>query len=174
MATGHSPKGNWWECWDPSLGPSVVRPPVIPLPTMWPTQSLTVDFLHMAGWLANCSWLAGWLAISKCQPDPPLADIWWPSVLLLGSGWPVLRCTPCRNILWLSVILLHLWFRFTFGQMYPPQPETSCGQVWYCFRSCWPVYLRVSLVPAAMVTPAPLAYIKIVAVKKVIFICWDD
>ena len=34
-------------------------------------------FYHMADWLANCSWQAGWLAdclSNKCQPDPSQAE----------------------------------------------------------------------------------------------------
>ena len=46
-----------------------------------------------------------WLDI----PPSPGTDTSWPSVLLLLSGWPLVRCT---------------------GQMYP-LPETSCGQVCY-------------------------------------------
>ena len=59
-------------------------------------KSDRLTFLHMAGWLATCSWLTDYC--TKCQPDPPLSrDIWWP-----------------------SVILLHLWVRLTFSQMYSP------------------------------------------------------
>ena len=32
----------------------------------------------------------------------------------IGSGWPLVRCTPSRDILWPSVIIL--WVRLTFGQ----------------------------------------------------------
>ena len=65
-----------------------------------------------------------------------------------------------------------LWVRLPFHQMYP-QAETSCGQVWYYVRSGWPGYWRVSLVPAAIVIPAPLAYIKFVAVKKLIGLLYE-
>ena len=46
--------------------------------------------------------------------------------------------------------------RMTFGQTYPPGRDIL-----------WPsvMLLQVSLVPATMVIPAPLAYIKVVAVK---------
>ena len=116
---------------------------------MWPTQSLT-------GW-HFCTWLVGWLTgyLTKCQHDPPQTEIVCGQVcdyFIFGSGWPLVRCTP--------------------------QAETSCGQVWYYCRSGWPVYWRVSLVPAATVIPAPWAYIKVVAVKKLVlcfvFICLDN
>ena len=45
-------------------------------------KSDRLKFLHMAGWLASCSWLAGYL--TKCQPEPPPGkDILWPSVIQL-------------------------------------------------------------------------------------------
>ena len=114
----------------------------------------------------------------------------WHLCQIFGSGWPLVRCTtpgwgfglgwhlirytPTRDILWPNVILL--WVRLTFDQTSGqadlwsdvPLLETSCGQVWYYIRSGWPVYWRVSLVPAAMVIPAPLMYIKVVAVKNLI------
>ena len=65
-------------------------------------------FYHMAGWLANCSWQAGWIPIKEnVKPDPPLGrDILWPSVWLLWSHRPVVRCNP----------LMRLQVRLTFGQ----------------------------------------------------------
>ena len=72
---------------------------------------------------------------------------------------------PGRDILWPIVILLwgefDIWsdfqVRMTFGQAYP-QADIL-----------WPsmIQLQVSLVPAAAVIPAPLAYIEVVAVKTV-------
>ena len=46
-----------------------------------------------------------------CQVDlwldvSPGRDILWLSVLLLWSGWSLVRCTPSRGILWPSVLLL--------------------------------------------------------------------
>ena len=148
--------------------------PVLPLPTMWPTQSWQIDIFAL-GWLAGQLQLVGWLMgyLTKCQPDPPQAETSGAkcvtTLVRLTTPWG-------RDILWPSVIL---WHYLTFGSGWPsvrgtPKPETSCGQVWYDFRSGRPVYLRVSLVPAAMVIPVSLAYIKVVAVKKLIFICWDD
>ena len=102
-------EGNQWEYWHPGLGPNVVGPQFSC--HQWCDHLTGWHFLHMAGWLVNYSWLVGWLTgyLIKCQPDPPGRDILCP-----------------------SVILLHLWVRLTFGQMYP-LPETSCGQVcYYC------------------------------------------
>ena len=74
-------------------------------------KSDKLTFLHMAGWLANCSWLAGWLAVKQMSTWPsPGRDIWWPSVLLLWSGWPVVKCTPHRQR-----HLVATWYYFTFG-----------------------------------------------------------
>ena len=89
--------------------------------------------------------------------------------------------------------LVRLWVRLMFGQMYPhpsplcplnapPPPQyrhavakssTTSGQldIWSAFGSGWPVYVRVNLVPAAMVIPAPWVDIKVVAVKKLICYC---
>ena len=136
---GHSPKGNQWECWNPGQGPNVVRPPVHLPPTMWPTQRLI--FVHMAGWLANCSWLADWLSNKMST---------WPSLQAEISGGQVC-CYFGQVDPWSDV---------------PSQTEASCGQVWYYFRYGWPVYSRVHLMPAAVVIPGPLAYFKVVAVKK--------
>ena len=149
----------------------------------------------MAGWLANCSWLAGWLAIKQnINPILPrqrhlVAKCVTTAVrLTCGQMYPQAE-SSCGQ-----VIVLHLWVRLTFDQMYPhgqrhlvakcdttsplgqvdiwsavpPWAETSCGQVWYYFTSGWPVYWRVTLVPAATVIPAPLACIKVVAVKMLV------
>ena len=164
---GHSPKGDQWECWDPGLGSNVVGPPVLPPPTMWPTQSQ--GDICANGWLAE-----GYL--TKGQPDPPLkqrhlvakcvttfgqVNLW--SDVPPGQRYLVAKCHTISHV-----------GQVDFGQMYPPppQPETSCGKMWCYLRSGLPVYLRVSLVPAAMVIPPPIAYIKVVAVKKIIFMCW--
>ena len=59
------PKGNQWECWDPGLGPNVVRLPALLPPNIWPTQSLT-------GW-HFVRWLVGWpIAAGK------MAGCWLP------------------------------------------------------------------------------------------------
>ena len=51
--------------------------------------------------------------------------------------------------------------------------STTSGHldIWSAFGSGWPVYVRVHLVPAATVIPAPWVDIKIVAVKKLICYC---
>ena len=51
--------------------------------------------------------------------------------------------------------------------------STTSGQldIWSAFGSCWPVYMRVNLVPAAMVIPAPWVDINVVAVKKLFCYC---
>ena len=49
----------------------------------------------------------------------PGRDILWPSMLLLWSGWPLVRCTPtetaCGQVC------------YYFGQMYPPQLGFGSG-----------------------------------------------
>ena len=77
--------------------------------------------------------------------------------------------------------LVSLWVRLTFSQMYSPGQRylvaknsgTTSGQIdiWSAFGSGWPVYVRVNLVPAAAVIPAPWVDIKVVAVKKLICYC---
>ena len=133
------PQGEPMECWDPGLGLNVVRPPVLPPPTMWPTQSLTG--WHFCTWLANCSWLAGQLTIWQnvnltLSPSRHLIA----KCLLLWSGWPVVRCTPTPQA---ETSCGQVWYYFTFGSGWPvrcaPQAETSCGQVWYYFWSGCPV-----------------------------------
>ena len=98
-------------------------------------------------------------------------DIMWPSVLLLQSCWPLVRCTSQAEIS-CGQVWYNYWVRLTFGQMYPPQmrlfvrltfgqmycipqAETSCGQVYYYFGSGWhfvrssgQVYLRSDVPPA--------------------------
>ena len=83
-----TPRGTSGECWA-QCGWASSSPP-----TNYVTNPKfdRLTFLHMAGWLANCSWLTGY--VTKCQPDPPPGrDILWPSVLPLWSGWPVVRYT---------------------------------------------------------------------------------
>ena len=73
-------------------------------------KSDRLTFFHMAGWLANCSWLAGYL--TKCQPDPPQAETSCDKVCYyFGSDVP-----PGRDILWSSIIILQV--RFTFGKTF--------------------------------------------------------
>ena len=189
---GHSSQGNQWESWDPGLGPNVVGPQFSHHQLCDQHEVSQVDiFAH--GWLAGQLQLAGWLATKqKCQSDLPRQKHLVTKCVTTSVRLTCGQMYPQTDILWPSMILLNLWVRLTFGQMYPhrqrylvakcdttvplgqfdlwsdvpPQAETSYGQVWYYFRSGWPVYLRVCLVPAAMVIPAPLAYIKVVAVKK--------
>ena len=140
----------------------------------------------------------------------------WPSVLLLWSGWPLVRCIPLgRDILWPSVTLPHLVVRLIFGHMnLLPPPRWGFWSGWTLVRCTtprqrhlvakhdttapvwqvdlwsevlplpmgrdilwpsvillqvsWPVYSRVSLVPVAMIIPAPWADIEVVAVKKLV------
>ena len=42
----------------------------------------------------------------------------------------------------------------------------------YSLKPLTRIYWRASLVPAAAVIPAPIAYIKVVAVKKLVVGCW--
>ena len=97
-------------------------------------------FCHMAGWLANCSWLTAYC--TKCQPDLPLGrNLLWPSVWLLWShrlwsdvplpdrdisllslvllqaGWPLVRCTPRQGHLVAKCATILV--RLTSGHMYP-------------------------------------------------------
>ena len=92
--------GTWAQCgWAPSSPTTncVTNP-----------KSDRLTFLHVAGWLANCSWLADWLAFSQnAKLTLPKQRHLVTKMVLLWSGWPVIRCTP--------------W------------AETSCGQVWYYF-----------------------------------------
>ena len=142
--------GKQWKSWDPGLGPKVVRPPSSPA-TDYVTnpKSDRLIFLDMGGWLANFSWLADWLSNNMST---------W------ASPSPRHLVAKCFFTL----------VRLTCGQMYPQQAETSYSQVWYYFRSGWPVSLRVSLVPAAVVIPVPLAYIEVVAVKKLILLLFVE
>ena len=55
-----------------------------------------------------------------------------------------------------------LWVRLTFGQMDPPNQNA------FTLNPLSRMYWRASLVPVSIVIPAPLAYIKFVAVKKLI------
>ena len=165
---GHSPKGNHWECWDPVPGLSVVGPPVLQPPTIWQTRSLTGwhVFIWLVGWPIAAGWLADCLS-NKMSTDPPQAetsvcqvcyyfgqvDLWsdvppnsdilWPSVLLLQSAWRLGKVALCLDVLppgraylWPSVIL--------------HQVRLTC-------------LLEGKLLPASMVIPVPLVYIKVVA-----------
>ena len=116
------------------LGPNVVRPPSSPT-TMWPIQSLTgwLFCTWLVGWPITAGWLADWLSHKMSTwPSPQKRDLVAKCVTTLvrltcGQMYP----HPLgRDILWPSVIL-HLWVRLPFSQMYPRQ--TSCGQVWYYF-----------------------------------------
>ena len=44
----------------------------------------------------------------------------------------------------------------------------SCNWNEYIINSCMSINWRASLVPAAAVIPAPIAYIKVAAVKKLV------
>ena len=88
---GHSPKGSQWQCWGPGLGPSVVRPQVLPPPTMWPTWSLT-------GWLL-CTWLTAWLLNEM-------------------STWPSSQAETSCGQVW---YYFTFWVRLTLGQMHSPR-----------------------------------------------------
>ena len=112
---------------------------------------------------------------------PPDRDILWPSVILLLVR---LTCWSDPQV------------RLTFSQTYSPRQRhlvAKCDTIWVRLtvcQICWSgwhlvrwtpnnwnaytlnplsrMYWRANLVPAATVIPAPLAYIKVVAVKKFI------
>ena len=97
------PKGNQWECWDPGLGPNVVRLPVLLLPSDQP-KAWQVDIL-------SHGWLAGHLQLADCLLNK-MSTL--PSPQAETSCGHV--CNHCGHI----------------DQMYPTV-ETSNGQVWnYC------------------------------------------
>ena len=66
--------------------------------------------------------------VDHWSDGPPVRDILWPSVLLLCSGQPLVRCTPRqRHLLAKSVTTS---FRLTTGQMDPTHPQDEAlGQV---------------------------------------------
>ena len=102
------PKGNQWEARTLDWGPICWAPSSPTTNDVTNLKSDRLTFLHMAGWLANCSWLADWLS-NKMLTWPPGGDILWPSGyhFTFGSGWPLVRWTL--------------------------PTETSCGQVcYYC------------------------------------------
>ena len=77
----HSLHSCWWECWDPGLGPNVVRlpvylPPQCPIhplmPPYAPTSLLAPDSPQLGHLMASCSTTSGHL------------DIW----SAFGSDWP--------------------------------------------------------------------------------------
>ena len=95
----------------------------------------------------------------------------WHFCQIFRSGWPLVRCTTPQWVsgqvdifvrssgqaaLWSHLVArcytnaplcqVDLW-----SDVSPTWAETSCGQVWYYFRSGWPVYSKASLVPAAVV-----------------------
>ena len=182
----------------PRLGPNVVRPTVLPPPTMWPTWSLTGWYFctWLVGWPIAAGWLTDWLSnkmstwpsprqrhlVAKgfttlvrltCGQMYPLAvtscgQLWY--YFTFGSCWPVVRCThpPRQRHLVAMCDTTPPLGQVDLWSDVPSWAETSCGHVWYNFRSGWAVNWRVRLVPAAAVIPAPLAYIKVVEVKKLV------
>ena len=117
---GHSPRGtsgstgtlDWGPIWLGSLSSCI---------HLTNPQADRLIFCHMAGWLANWSCQAGWLAdclSNKMSTLPfsqaetscghvcdnlghidqmyhfPSRDISWPSLVLLWAGCPSVRCTP--------------------------------------------------------------------------------
>ena len=103
---GHSPKGtsgsagtlDWGPIWSGSLSPChhLTNP-----------KTDRLIFCLTAGWLANCSWQAGWLSdclTKKCQP----------------SHSPLVK-TSCGHV---CDDLGHI------DKMYHPPVETSHGQLW--------------------------------------------
>ena len=101
--------------------------------------------------------------------DVPNRDIWWAKCVTFGQGWPVVRCPPRqRHLVAKCDTTASCVSGWPLVRCICQQAETSCGQVWYYFRSGWPVYWRVNLVPAAAVILAPWADIKVLAVKKLI------
>ena len=96
-----------------------------------------------------------------------------------SQGWGVCTHihTPCLPTLWDSKLDLR-GGDYTHTHTYIPPPPTylpSETQTWSqrwegvctCVNRSWP-NLRASLVPAAMVLPAPLVYTNVAAVKKLI------
>ena len=70
-------------------------------------KSERLTFLHMAGWLANCSWLTDYL--KKCQPDPPKQRHLVAKCIttLVRFTWGQMYPSG-RDILWPSVIILQV------------------------------------------------------------------
>ena len=121
---------------------------------------------------------SGWCLV-RCtfSPSPPCPlmspgrGIWWPRVV-----W------TCISLTWTHVQLSAVFNRpsWLFKGTPPPQVQASSGKEQYYMRSDWhlvslgsgwPVYVRVNLVWAARVIPAPWADIKVVIVKKLICYC---
>ena len=147
----HSPKGNHWECWESGKEPNVVGTPVLLPPTIWPTQIMTGWYLShnwLAGQLQLASWLTSWLPIEQNVNliFPIGRDILWPSVWLLWSHMPVVRCGPKDEAS--ASVKQHLKckvcsnFQMSFLNLVRCNPplEASHGQVWYYFRQVdlWP------------------------------------
>ena len=86
---------DWGPMWS---GPQFSQHQLPDQPKVW-----KVYIYHMAGWLANCSWLS-----HKMSTWPPKQSILWPSVFPLWSGWPVGCTPPGKDILWPSGILLQV------------------------------------------------------------------
>ena len=130
---GHSPRGtsgiagtlDWAQCGQAPSSPTIND--VLNL------MSDRLTFLYMAGWLANCGWLADWLSnkmSTQAQAETSCGQVWY--YFIFGSGWPwsdvpphqrhlVAKCDTTaplgqvdlwsdepltRDILWPSVTLL--------------------------------------------------------------------
>ena len=162
------------------LGRDILWPSVLLLPSGWPLVRCTPRQRHL---VAKCVTTSIRLTFSQMYPQaetccgqmcyyfsqvdlwsdvPPGRDILWPNVLLLQSGWPLVRCTRGETC---CGQMCHYFSQVGLWSDVPPQAETSCSHVWYYFGSGWHVYWRARLVQAATVIPAPLAYIKVSAVQ---------
>ena len=137
------------------------------------------------GWGFRSCWhlVRPWIRLAcyqmYLQTETSCGQVWY----YFGSVWHFGQTSGQVDI-WSD-----LWVRIHLVRC-TPQIKTSCGQVWYYFGSVWnlsylqvrvtfgQIYppsrdiwwksvkiLQVSLVLAAMVIPAPLMYIKVVAVK---------
>ena len=155
--------GSGWHLarWTAS-GRDILWPSVIPL---W--VRLTFDQIFGSGWhLVRCTSRQRHL-VAKCDTTLGQADIW--SDLWIRMTFGQMDClrqrhlvAKCDTTLGQADIWSDLWVRMTVGQM------NSHNWNAYTFNPLSRMYWRPSLVPAAKVIPAPLAYIKVIAVKKLV------
>ena len=137
---GHSPQGEplgvlgpWtWAQWGWSPSSLVTN-------YLTNLKSDRLTFVHVAGWLANCSWLADWLSNKMSTCPCPQVEISCSQVCCYFGHVDLWSdVSPWADTLWPSVILLQVKLTFgpTFGQITPhglkhlvAKCDTISGQV---------------------------------------------